>query len=72
MGYSDEPKTYKVYNTITKKFIMSKHVQFIKEKEWDESLHITNNVETMLPHDNKEELVIADTPSRIPSYIYSG
>ena len=37
VGYTDESKAYNLYNPSTKKFIISRDVQFIEEEAWVEA-----------------------------------
>ena len=57
VGYSDESKAYRLYNPSTKKFVISKDVQFIEEETWDGSIEKTVNVKSCLSHDDNEEEV---------------
>jgi len=50
VGYNDESKAYKLYNTLTKKVIISRGVQFIEEEAWDGILEKTFNVKACIPH----------------------
>ena len=43
IGYNDVPKGYKLYNLVTKKVIMSKDVQFIKDEVWIQNKKMSNN-----------------------------
>jgi hypothetical protein len=36
IGYSEESKAYRLYNPITKKFLVSRDVKFMEDKSWDE------------------------------------
>jgi len=52
VGYSDESKTYKLYNPSTKKVIISRDVHFIEEEAWGGSLEKTVNVKACIPHED--------------------
>eukprot|EP00253_Pinus_taeda_P018754 PITA_18754 len=56
IGYSEESKTYRLYNPSTKKFFVSRDVQFIGEEAWDGSIEKTVNVKSSLSHDEDEEM----------------
>jgi len=36
VGYSEQPKSYRLYNPITKKLIISRYVKFQEDKSWDD------------------------------------
>jgi hypothetical protein len=36
IGYSEQSKAYKLYNHVTKKFLVSRYVKFMEDKSWDE------------------------------------
>jgi len=55
IGYSEESKAYRLYNPSTKKLIVSRDVQFIKEEAWDGSIEKTVNVKISLLHDEDDE-----------------
>eukprot|EP00253_Pinus_taeda_P035202 PITA_35202 len=55
IGYSEESKAYRLYIPSTKKFFVSKDVQFIEEEAWDGSIEKTVNVKNCLPHDEDDE-----------------
>ena len=44
--YSEESKAYRLCNPSTKKFMISRDVQFIEEKAWDGSIEKTMNVKS--------------------------
>ena len=55
IGYSEESKAYRLYNPSTKKFIVSRDVQFIEEEAWDGSIEKTVNVKHCLSHDENDD-----------------
>jgi len=65
VGYSNESKAYKIYNTLTKKVIINRDVYFIEEEAWDGSLEKTENVKACIPHEDKEELTSTSNSSTI-------
>eukprot|EP00253_Pinus_taeda_P014195 PITA_14195 len=50
IGYSEESKAYRLYIPSTKKFFMSRDVQFIEEEAWDGSIEKTMNVKNCVSH----------------------
>eukprot|EP00253_Pinus_taeda_P007670 PITA_07670 len=65
IGYCNESKAYKLYNPSTKKFIVSRDVQFIEDEAWNRSLAKTVNVKTIVSHEEEEEGTIANNPSLV-------
>jgi len=65
VGYIGESKAYRFYNPLTKRVIISKHMQFIEEEAWDEILEKTTNVTTSIPQEYKEELVATSNSSLV-------
>ena len=57
-GYSEESKAYRLYNPSTKKFFISRDVQFIEEEARDRSTEKMVNVKTCLSHDDNEEEMV--------------
>ena len=57
IGYSEESKAYRLYIPSTKKFFVSRDVQFIEEEAWDGSIEKTVNVKNCLSHDEDDEEV---------------
>jgi len=55
IGYSEESKAYRLYIPSTKKFFVSRDVQFIEEEAWDGSIEKIVNVKNYLSHDEDEE-----------------
>eukprot|EP00253_Pinus_taeda_P035760 PITA_35760 len=51
IGYSEESKAHWLYISSTKKFFVSRDVQFIEEEAWDGSIEKTVNVKNCLSHD---------------------
>ena len=52
-----------MYNPSTKKFIVSRDVQFIEEEVWDESIDKIVNVKTCLSQEEYEEEMVERNPS---------
>eukprot|EP00253_Pinus_taeda_P013787 PITA_13787 len=57
IGYSEESKAYRLYIPSTKKFFISRDVQFIEEQAWDGRIEKTVNVKNCLSHDEDDEEV---------------
>ena len=55
IGYSEDSKGYRLYILYTKKFFVSRDVQFIEEEAWDGSIEKTVNVKNCLYHDENDE-----------------
>ena len=55
LGYCEDSKGYRLYNPSTKKFVISRDVQFIEEEAWDGSIKKIVNVKNYLSHDEDEE-----------------
>eukprot|EP00253_Pinus_taeda_P026028 PITA_26028 len=55
IGYNEESKAYRLYNPSTKKFFVSRYVQFIEEEALDGSIEKTVNVKNSLSHDEDDE-----------------
>jgi len=62
IGYSEEFKAYRLYIPSTKKFFVSKDVQFIEEEAWDGSIEKTVNVKNCLSHDEDDEEMVEIHP----------
>eukprot|EP00253_Pinus_taeda_P030907 PITA_30907 len=62
VGYSDESKSYKLYNPLTEKVIIKRDGQFIEEEAWDGSLEKAVNDKQCIPHEDKEELTATNNP----------
>ena len=65
IGYCEDSKGYRLYNPSTKKFLISRDVQFIEEEAWDGSIEKTVNVKSCLSHDEDEEDVVEINNSSI-------
>jgi len=39
IGYNEESKAYRLYNPITKKYIIGKYFEFKNEESWDGSIY---------------------------------
>ena len=55
IGYNKDSKAYRLYIPSTKKFFVSRDVQFIEEEAWDGSIEKTTNVKNYLSHDEDDE-----------------
>eukprot|EP00253_Pinus_taeda_P030339 PITA_30339 len=55
VGYSEESKAYRLYIPSTKKFFVSRDVQFFEEEAWDGSIEKTVNVKNCFSHDEDDE-----------------
>ena len=55
IGYSEESKAYRLYNPITKKYVISRDVLFKEEEEWDGSIDKLVGEEVVTPHTEDEE-----------------
>eukprot|EP00253_Pinus_taeda_P029848 PITA_29848 len=73
IGYSEESKDYRLYIPSTKKFFISRDVQFIEEEAWDESIEKTVNVKNCLSHDEYDEWVAKMHPqTAVPTQGHQG
>ena len=79
VGYSEESKAYRIYNHITKKYVISRDVVFKEEEAWNGSIDKLVDEEAVTPHAKDEEdeqgthgenltphTPIARTPARTP------
>ena len=55
VGYSEKSKAYRLYNTITKKYVISRDVLFKEEEEWDGSIEKLVGEDVDAPHAEDEE-----------------
>jgi len=55
VGYSEESKAYRLYNPITKKYVISRDVVFKEEEAWDGSIDKLVGEEDVTPHVEDEE-----------------
>eukprot|EP00253_Pinus_taeda_P030134 PITA_30134 len=62
LGYSEESKAYRLYIPSTKKFFVSRDVQFIEEETWDGSIEKIVNVKNYLSHDEDDEEMVEIHP----------
>ena len=53
--YSEEYKAYRLYNPITKKYVINRNVLFKEEEEWDGSIDKLVGEEVVIPHTKDEE-----------------
>jgi hypothetical protein len=58
VGYSEETKGYKLYDPVTRKFIINHDVQFVENEAWDGSIVKTLKIIDVMEHDDtKYEMV---------------
>jgi hypothetical protein len=57
VGYSEETKSYKMYDPVTSKFIISHDVQFVENEAWYGSVEKTVKIINSIAHDDTEEEV---------------
>eukprot|EP00253_Pinus_taeda_P010795 PITA_10795 len=62
IGYSEESKAYRLYIPSTKKFFVSRDVQFIEEEAWDGRIEKTVNVKNSLSHDEDDDEMVEMHP----------
>lgn len=55
LGISEESKTYRLYNPITKGIIVSRDVIFKKDKSWSWSEEFTQSIQTVLDWDDNDK-----------------
>ena len=55
VGYSEESKAYRLYNSITKKYVINRDVVFKEEEAWDGSIDKLVGEEFVTPHAEHEE-----------------
>ena len=55
VGYSVESKAYRLYNPITKKYVISRDVVFKEEETWDGSIDKLVEEDAITPHVEDEE-----------------
>ena len=55
IGYSEEYKEYKLYKPITKKYIISRDVEFKEEEAWDGSIDKYVAEGVVLSHEDDNE-----------------
>eukprot|EP00253_Pinus_taeda_P029599 PITA_29599 len=58
----EESKAYRLYIPSTKKFFVSRDVQFIEQEPWDGSIEKTVNVKNCLSHDEDDEEIPVTHP----------
>ena len=56
VGYSEESKAYRLYNPITKKYVISRDVVFKEEEAWDGSIDKLAGEEAVTPHAKDEQV----------------
>ena len=55
VGYSEQSKAYRLYNPITKKYVISIHVVFKKENPWNGSIDKLVGEDNVTTHAEDEE-----------------
>ncbi|KAH9304361.1 hypothetical protein KI387_008765, partial [Taxus chinensis] len=51
-------KSYKLFNPVTRKFIISRDVQFVENEAWDGSINKIVSVTLTIPHDDMADETI--------------
>jgi hypothetical protein len=54
VGYSEESRAYRLYNPITKKYVINRDVQFKEEEAWDGSIDKSVSEGVVLPHEDDD------------------
>ena len=54
IGYDEQSKAYKLFNPITRKFIISRHVVFKEEESWDDNINKIATCTTPILYDDQE------------------
>jgi len=69
VGYSEESRAYRLYNPISKKYVISRDVEFKEEEAWDGSIDNSVSEGATLPHGDVEgtEDVVVDGQSVLNS-----
>ena len=66
VGYSEETKTYKLYDLVTRKVIISCDVQFVENEAWDGTLSNNVKIVSIVKHgEMAEEMVQTPNVSKI-------
>ena len=68
VGYFDDTKTYKMYDHVARKVIISRDVQFVENESWDGTIDINVKIVSNVNNDDMEEEVV-QTPHIIQSVI---
>jgi hypothetical protein len=55
IGYDEQSKAYKLFNSITKKVIVSRYVVFKEEESWDDNIYKTITCTTILYEEQREK-----------------
>ena len=55
VGYSEESKAYRLYNPITKKYVINKDVVFKEEEAWDVSIDKLVEEDVVASHTKDDE-----------------
>ena len=58
VGYSKDTKSYKLYDPVTRKVIISRDVQFIENESWDGTVDINVMIMSNVDNDDMEEEVV--------------
>jgi hypothetical protein len=54
VGYNEESRSYKLYNTITQKYVINRDVQFKEDESWDGSIDKSILEGVVLPHEDDD------------------
>lgn len=67
IGYSEQSKAYRLYNPVTKKFLVSRDVNFLEDKAWEDQLTGESSPQGPFPHrDTLAEPTAHQTQPRLP------
>ena len=58
VSYSEDTKSYKLYDPIARKVIISRDVQFVENESWDGSVNINLKIVSNVDHDDMVEEVV--------------
>jgi hypothetical protein len=58
VGYSEHTKGYKLYDQITRKFIINRDVQFMENEAWNGSITKTLKIIDAMEHDDTEDEMV--------------
>ena len=58
VGYSEDTKSYKLYDPVTKKVIINRDVQFVENESWDGTVDINVKIVSNVDNDDMEEEVV--------------
>jgi hypothetical protein len=58
VGYSEDIKGYKLYDSIARKFIINRDVQFMENEEWNARITKTLKTIDAMEHDDTEDEMV--------------